>query len=358
MYLFYFLYVYIVIVLIGAVSHGFLSLYLSTNDLKVNKHKKLWEKILVRCEKKNNYKFKRREIYQLKNPQKLAAFYEVYSNASKDVFIKIIENNKWQMIAVARRYKSTTMKAYFAYIFSVFCIEDEEVSTGLDNLMIEFLDENSVYVRENVLKVLYSFGNAGKVKEAYEVLSKKKVYHSQKLLTDGLMKFSGDVEELMTLLMNNLDVFMECYQISIINVLAYKEIHIYDNQLIKYMMQKDVSIDVKCAVLRVLGKVRNEENKSILISSLLQYKHDEGWEEAAVAANMLGIYEEDEEVAKLLSQSITSRNWYIRMNSAYSLIKIGMSSEYKNEILDGDDAYAKDALTYAMSLGKGGRNDG
>lgn len=352
MFIFYFLYIGISIILIIVLSHIFLTLHLKNYDLKVKEYKKMWQKTQLRCRQKKDYRLKKREIKKLKNPQMLAAFYEVYSQSPKEEFLQLFTLNKKQIIAVARKYRSTTMKAYFAYLLSIIQMHSQSLSSGFDDLMAEYVLDDSVYARENALKALYSFGNAEKVVASFKALSEKNIYHSEKLLTDGLMTFRGDFENLSSLLMKHFDKFIECYQISIINCFAYRNEHAFDQKLIQYINGTDVSMDIKCSVLRIIGKVKCEENKQILLSSLAQYNNEDGWEQAAVAASMLDDYVGDEEVITALYQAITSKNWYVRMNSAGSLIKVGESDENIDYILNCDDKYATNALAYAMSLRK------
>ena len=295
---------------------------------------------------------RKKEIHLLKNPSVLAAFYEVYSTVSPDEFHLLIANNRQQIINVARRFKSNTMKAYFAYILHTLQLHSNDVSNDFNELMMEFVLEKSVYVRENSLKVLYSFGNAYSIAKSFRTLSKKNIFHSEKLLTDGLMSFQGDFDHLTTLLMAYFEDFIECYQIAIINALAYKNEHKFDNELLKYIGREDISIDIKCSILRIIGKAPSEKHKQILILCLKQHESEYGWEQAVVAASMLGNFMNDVQVEKALCETITSRNWYVRMKSAKSLIRIGLSDEHIQEIINGDDAYAKNALLYTLNPGK------
>jgi len=340
---------YIFMVFFVAILHAFLGPYLKKYDKYIEKDKKYWEKSHERCTAKNNYNLSARELNKLKKPQMLNAFYDFYSERPREEFVKLLSANKNQIVELGRKYKSTTVRAYFAYVLCSFKIEESKLNSGLTDLMLEYILDNSVYARENALKALYSFGNARKVCEAFCVLSKKDIYHSEKLLADGLLTFSGDVENLSYLLMTNFKELVECYQVAVINYLSYKNEYGYNDILIEYMEREECSLDVKCRILRILGKEKGSRNKRILMKSVEQYLNATEWELASVAAGALGGYDKDKKVEELLCHALTSRNWYVRINSAKSLIRISASDDSMQQILSGEDKYAKDALMYAMN---------
>lgn len=349
MFIFYFMCVYILIVFCVVVSHAFLASYLKKYDKYIEKDKKFWEKIHEKCRTKDDYSLKAHELNKLRKPQMLNAFYAFYSERPREEFTKILFANKEAIIKLGRKYKSTTVRAYFAYVLCSFKIEEKDLNSGLADLMLEYVLDNSVYARENALKALYSFGNARKVCEAFCRLSEKEIYHSEKLLVDGLLSFSGDFEKLSHILMENFKELMECYQVSVINYLSYKREYEYNAVLSEYMEQEECSIDIKCCILRILGRENGEQNKKILMKSVEQYMDAAEWEIASVAAGALSGYDKDKQVEELLCHALASRNWYVRINSAKSLIKINASGDGIQKILSGQDRYAKDALMYAMN---------
>lgn len=352
MFVFYFLYLAISIILLVVLSHMLLTIHLKTYDDKVTGYIKMWHRTLLRCHEKQDYRLKKREINRLKHPQKLAAFYEIYSQSPQEEFLQLITHNKTQILSVAKKYKSNTMKAYFAYLLSTFPVQGSSPVSDFDDLMSDYVLSDSVYVRENALKALYKFGDAERIAEAFEALSRKYIYHSEKLLTDGLLDFRGDFDVLSTLLMKHFGRYMECYQLAVVNCFAYKNEHKYDETLISYLKQDYISVDIKCSILRIIGKVPCEENKKILLFLLRKYRNSDDWAQAAVAANMLEQYEGDEQVIDALYEAISSPNWYVRMNCAKSLMEIGEYDEHINYIATGKDNYAANALAYAMRLRK------
>ena len=345
-----FIWAYIIIVILCVISHLFLNWQLEYYDTKVEKNNDYWEKILERCISEKNYNLKRNEIKKLKKPQMLAAFYSVFSDMPKEEFQTIMIANKEKIIYLSSHYKNTMMKSYFAYIISTFHINTKSQLDELNDLMIQYLLSHSVYVRENTLRAIYSFGQVEIIIKAFQILSQNNINHNEKLLSDGLMTFNGKIDNLSEVLMENINHFNVCYQVAIINFFSYKEEHRFDSLIVKKLIDNRTDVNVQCCILRCIGKVKSRDNKNIFLDILRTYKNSDRWQLAAVSANLLTKYSGDVEVAKVLKDSITSNNWYVRMNSAKTLIQIGVLQEDVQVILNGDDEYAKNALTYAMSL--------
>lgn len=349
MFILVFIVIYIGIILCTVLSHVYFDWQLKKHESHIEKNVEYWNRIREKCREEKQYVLKKSVINQLRKPEMLAAFYETYSQIPKEEFLPVVRDNKEQMLVLAKKLKSTTMRAYFAYIVSTLSMNEAELSEGFDDMMLEYILDDSVYIRENALKALYSFGNAKKVSKAFELLSERKLYHSEKLLTDGLMAFKGDARELFDSLMAVFDQLMECFQVSVINALSYCEDYTYNDDFVQRLYKDETSSDIKCSVIRILGKVKGEENKEHLLFALGKYQNEEAWEPAAVSAGALGRYAEDEEVMKALCIALTSKNWYVRMNSAKSLARIDISQEYIQKVMDGTDKYAKNALEYVMN---------
>lgn len=350
MFIFIIIITYIVIFLCIVLSHVFLNEQLKKHDDNIKKNMEYWNRIQEQCRAENQYILKKSVINQLRKPEMLAAFYETYSKVPEEEFIQVVKSNKERIIVLEKKVRSTTMRAFFAYIISTLSMNGEELSEGFDDLMLEYILDDSVYARENALKALYSFGNAKKVSKAFELLSEKNIYHSEKLLTDGLMVFKGDTRELFDSLMLVFEQLIECFQISIINALSYCEDYAYNDDLASKLYKEETSSDIKCGVIRILGKVKGEENKGHLLFVLERYQNEDVWEPAAVSAGALGGYIGDEEVMRALCNALTSKNWYVRMNSAKALARIDISQEYIQKVMDGTDKYAKNALEYVVNI--------
>ncbi len=71
----------------------------------------------------------------------------------------------------------------------------------------------------------------------------------------------------------------------------------------------------------------------------------EDWQTAAVAATGLDRYPDDGDVVNALEYGITSPAWNVRMNCAGALVRLNPPEAVLNDILNGGDAFAADALS-------------
>lgn len=335
-----------VIVIITIWLHIFLKDYITNFDKGVQKKKQYWIQVIKQCEISGNYHMQKRKIIRLANPQFLKAFYSLLIENENEV-CRILEQNDYQICRIIKKNNSKTVKAYFAYILGKIPENEKKVLEKYSDLMFEFLTKDSVYMRENALKVLYHLGNSEKIVRAFECLSEQYIFHSVKLLTDGLMTYGGSSEELVRDLCNSMTKYKECYQTAIVNFISYQGISEYDDVLLMFL-RATTYIDLKCSILRLIGRNVSEDNKRILIEYLRMDKEESNWETASVAARMLGNYVGDEGVIEVLSRAICSRNWYVRNNSAISLSQICTSPKDLTTIFEGGDSYAIQALTYAL----------
>ncbi|MBO4992471.1 MAG: hypothetical protein J6E42_09990 [Firmicutes bacterium] len=129
-------------------------------------------------------------------PEKIQAYMEELSN----VFV---------YLASEYQRKSKLQEAYFPYIIKKYRIfQGQDIKVINDSLM-ELIHNPSLYCRENALEALYIIGNADSVVKALEAVDQGSYYHHPKLITDGLLTFSGDRDALATMLWEKLPRFSE-----------------------------------------------------------------------------------------------------------------------------------------------------
>ncbi len=346
MYILWFVSIYTVIVLSMVLAHMFLTDYLNSYDKRIRKKAAYWSRVMERCSITKNHKLKKSEVKKFGKPQYVSAFYKCQKERKREAGL-LLEYNANDLIKVIRKKRSETQKAYFSYILSEFSDDYEELPVAYAEVMLDFLILNSVYLRENSLRVLYKIGTPELIGEAFKRLSANGISHSKKLLTDGLMLFKKDKTELITYLMGQIEHYAECYQVAIVNHMVYEDFHDCDMSAIA-LLTNTQSVDLKCSVLRLLGKKICEEHKLILLANIKLDAEESNWETAAVAARLLGEYCGDKQVEEALEESVRARNWYVRVNSAESISRIYQSDEQIADILNGNDKYAAEALAYAL----------
>lgn len=346
MYILWFVAIYTLIVLSMMLAHMFLTDYLNSYDKVVLKKITYWSCVMERCSITKNYKMKRSELKKFGIPQYMSAFHQIQKDRKKETGL-LLEYNANDLIKVIEKKRSETQKAYFSYILCEFSDDYGELPIEYAELMLDFLILNSVYLRENSLRVLYKIGTPELIDEAFKMLSSKEISHSKKLLTDGLMLYNKDKKKLITYLVEQIEQYAECYQVAIINYMGYENFHDCDAFIIS-LLANTKSVDLKCSILRVLGKKICEEHKMVLLENIKLDAEESNWETVAVVARLLGEYSGDKQVEDALEESIRAKNWYVRINSAEAISRIYQSDERVEEILNGSDRYAAEALAYAL----------
>ena len=319
-----------------------------THAQKLEKMVRKNSAVMEQCGKNDDYRLPVKTISGLKHYIGMEAFFEELNKLDSEKRRKIMLDNSDKIIDQLRKEKQPTIHAYFAYMLKDIGIVGHN-GGGYGTLMIKFLDDNSVFARENALKAIYSFGDPRLVELAFLLLSEKAMTHNEKLLSDGLLSFPGDKDALASLLMKDFDSLLECYRHSAINFLSFARIDKYDDMLIKRAMRSETSIDTICCITRKINKVQSERNLRYLKDITARFKEGSDWEPVSVAVMGLGHYPEDRSVKDILKRELLSRNWYIRKHSAESLALIGVTEQDLEDIRSKNDRFANDAIHYAMT---------
>ncbi len=342
--------VYIAVVAVIIISHIFIRRFMKNYENDLTRKKNLWLDVFSKCKNEGTYLLRKGLIKKLKDATMLAAFSDAYNQAREDNpdIKRILYDNRVQIAGLGSKLRGHTMRAFFAYMLAGFDLRKPEEHQYFDDLMLRYLPDGSVYVRENALLALFSFGNEKKIVEAFVSLSENNIYHSEKLLGDDLLKFTGDQAKLAEELM---DVFSElgnCFKVAVINFLRYTENHNYDAQFRSMLDGSDTSTDIVCCIIRLLSKFYSAQNGEAILKVLENNYNSENWEPAAVAASSLVSYD-FENVIQVLIRALTSKTWYVRVNSAKSLAAMKVSDAYISKVINGNDRYAIEELTYELS---------
>ncbi len=260
----------------------------------------------------------------------------------------VILANADLLATYGRGLRRETIKAYFAYIIADLNRNGRITSDNLSRLMIEYVEQGqSVYTRENALKAIYTFRDARCVADAWKALSQRGLYHSSKLLGNELTEFQGDVYKAADLLMQEYRDLGEHFKVALINTLRLRGISRYDLRLAEELQKEDTSVDVKCCILRLLGRNASVHEEQ-LVEILRRYQNSEEWQLAAVASTALrGVRSTASK--KVLKEALRSPHWHVRDNAARTLVDLDLSQEEKDEVLEGDDRFAADVLRWALN---------
>lgn len=310
----------------------------------------LWNYALEECAKNKQYVLSPKYIKRLDKYIELQAFFEECELLTDTTFSEIINNNEDAIIKNIRKSRSKSLRAYFAYLVGNMKYVDMSTSYKFSLLFLDFLRENSVFLIENSLKAIYKLGDVNLVIKAFEVLTIEDKYHNEKLISDGLQLFTGNKEVLNYKLLKSIRTFRTDLTEAIIDYWALTNWHSCDETIAQMLWEEGTPIDVICAIVRKLGKNENQINRNVIIDIVKHYMNLESCEPTIVGVTELGDYVNDAEINDLLLFTLTSRNWYVRINSAKALVKNGVSNLTYNFINSCQDKYAKDAFYYALKI--------
>lgn len=292
---------------------------------------------------------------RLKRTRELISFHEAMQKLlseekSERRFRGWLTENRTLFAGLAEKYlkKSQMEKAFFAWLVESFDLCGKTEEDTLARNMLLLVQEPSVYCRENTLYAIYKSGSPKLVIRAYILMNRRKIRHSRKLVTDGLLAFWGDREALAEELWENWELFDAHYQVAFIDF-----IRMVSGRFCKRffrLMESEADREVKFAILRYYRKYRYWDAEEMLQGYVNNWSIDD-WEFAAISALALESYP-GEKTVRALVRGLKSDIWHVRNNSADSLLAI-VGVERQQEILGQmEDSFGRNMLEYKMESRK------
>ena len=109
------------------------------------------------------------------------------------------------------------------------------------------------------------------------------------------------------------------------------------------MKDENSEKEIRISAIKYFSIINSKYAQEIIIDIL---KRGE-WEYRAVSAATLSSYKNEESINSLL-ESITDKNWYVRYNSAISLLHL--NQDIINLVFLKGDKYSRDIIFYAMFM--------
>lgn len=268
---------------------------------------------------------------------------ELYAQRPRDVQ-RYIEALSSVFVYLSFHYsqKDRIQAAYFPYIidkYKVFAGNGIDVVT---DSMMELVKEQDLYCRENALQALYTIGDTDSVVEALKTVNRNGNFHHTKMITDGLLSFTGDREDLDSAL-------WRCYEDFSLNLkLAVLEYFClgrdgHGEKLLPIMLDREERQELRLSAIGYFARHRYEPAFLQLCQMAGETALD--WEYRAAVATALGNYP-SEETKYQLKDMLHDENWYVRYNAAESLDRLGVRYEELVDIFEGPDRDAAEMLRY------------
>ncbi len=321
----------------------------------------LKEQLVSLHEKKElNPKHTKKLYNKLLDPNNLCHFHYIVqrlSSSNKNEMDLFFKEFAPEYLKLAKIYstKEDELKALFAYSVSELKLGENQYITDkktsiqfaqLRNIVNNFLLNGSLYLQENTIKAIVSFNSTENIISMLNSLNEHKIEVNAKLLSDNLLKFPGDMQELADALVEHLTEFSPSITCGIIDMLRYipqqGNYEKWNKTLLKVMDNNTENKDVYISVLRYYKKYPSETIYKILIT-IMNNHNVIPWEYVAVVASTLSAYKRDETI-EVLKKTLQTPNWHVRYNSATSLISLGQSSSSISQTIN--DKYAKEVMLF------------
>ena len=258
-----------------------------------------------------------------------------------------------QGLAHAYAKKEKADKAFFAYFVAENPPCRGEDYRPLMEILISYLEDSTIYCRENVLKAFYAMGNTQAVETTIDWMEARGMFHHQKLLADGLMTFQGDKALLANRLWDKRWQYSTTTNVAVIQFISAK-MDGYEEAFYEELKRTDVDIEIRIAMLRYFQRHYYAPIKGLL-NEVVNTPEMADENLLIVATSVLGKYP-GEDTKEALKKALRHRNWYVRKNAAASLVNITEDEKEYESILKGKDRYAREILEYTLEeMEKGGR---
>ncbi len=296
----------------------------------------------------NQLEFLRKKLSHINN---LIAFEKVLSgefNTGHSEEIKVyLREIKPVILYLALVYsqKETMQAGYFTHFISNFAVNQNMPIDSLQDILITYIKKDNLYCRINALSALYHLGNSEHVIKAVKAQDDGKIYLNEKILTEGLLAFTGSHDELIKGLWNNFNQFSDHTKLAVLNYIRFKSGN-YKEEMLKIMLDLNAEKELRLSAIRYFGRYSYEK----ALEHILNFARNTDplmWEYATVAVSALEKYEGDE-VIYVLKRAIHSPNWYIRYSAAQSLEAHNLKYDALFDIISGSDRYAREMMKYRL----------
>lgn len=270
------------------------------------------------------------------NPDEIKRYIDALSPVFVYLSLEYLKKNKLQA-------------AYFPYIIRKYRICSGQNISIITDTMLALVREPSLYCRQNAMQALNIIGDAASVVKALHMIDECGYYHHSKLISDGLLEFSGNSKRLSDMLWQEFPEFSEKMQLALLDYFRFSSDE-HRERILQLLISESPTDEVAYSCIRYFGKYHYEPAYPYLLD-FAEDADETHWEYTAITATALASYpcEKTEEVLKSL---LHSRNWHVRYNASQSLDKLGYEYTDLIDIFEGEDRYAGEIMRYRLDQKK------
>ncbi|MDE6659319.1 MAG: HEAT repeat domain-containing protein [Eubacterium sp.] len=205
------------------------------------------------------------------------------------------------------------------------------------NDIIEFSKSKNRDIAYNAAMALSRLGYTEGVAEYILSIENDRKY-SARIINELFDGFSADRAELAGAVLKDCGEYM---QTVVIKAISHYRLHQFEDVFIKGTVSKNKNMRIAC--VKAIGDLENPANEHILMVAA----KDREWVVRLSAIKGL------EKIAtpnaiNTIKESLKDKEWWIRSAAANALVDMNVSIAEIEEVLDGYDKYASDAIKYAL----------
>ncbi len=235
--------------------------------------------------------------------------------------------------------------AFFSYFLSCHMEKKHMPIQTIQEILLDYAARDNLYCRVNALRALYAFGSPAHIVAALKLQDQGSVFLHEKILTEGLLTFTGDHARLIALLWEEMPSFSPHTQLAILNYIRFQTGD-YANEMFALMQDPEKDKELRLAAIRYFGRYQYPP----ALEPLLAFTENSDplqWEYATVSASALARYP-GPRVIGALKKALRSSNWYVRYAAAASLEALHIDDTDLIEIVTGSDRYAREMMAYRL----------
>ena len=260
-------------------------------------------------------------------------------------FKEYIRQTSPSIVSLTSSYRKKDDIVHAFYIFTLKrygylrCFYTSELVANLRDL----LDRGDAICAEGVLLAVYQIGNPQITLEVLKQVDKTERFLHPKIISDGLLSFSGNTQELQCLILDHLFDFSEQMQVNFLNYLRFSG-GTHCDRVLQLLQSEETCNETRFSCIRYLGKYPYAPAYD-LIARFAAGEAGRSIEYAIVALSVLRHYPQPRTI-EILRKQINSFNWFVRYNATESLEYLGLEYQDLIDIFDGKDRFARDMLQY------------
>ena len=252
-------------------------------------------------------------------------------------------------LAVVYLKRDSMQAGYFSYFLSQYAAKRQLPMDSLQDILLDYVRKDNLYCRVNGLKALFALGNTEHILAALKLQDDGEVFLHEKILTEGLLSFTGNHDALIESLWENFDSFSVHTQLAILNYIRFQTGG-YEKEMFDVMEDGRRDKELRLAAIRYFGRYAYEP----ALEPLLSFAVDQDpahWEYATVSASALARYP-GQRVIDTLKRALHSSNWYVRYSASQSLEAHQVDYSDMIDVIAGNDRYVREMMSYRMESRK------